>query len=472
MKKLKNDNGGFTLAELLIAIAILAIILTPLTRNFVESTRINAKSRKTMNATNMASNMAEGLSAYSAEEIIIGFDSADDRGNMRIFPDDITCVAHGEAIDNGDGTFGLGYTISGTEVDGAAPSPLYVDGGSVSANALEFIPASNSKYNLYATGVQQEKTTYDVLIKMDASSASTFSGDLDENGTIEGSEVELYNDYSEVRVTTLNRLVDSVYKDSTTIWSDARSKFHDYAPSWGGDISEEDFPKQVSRTIIIDVDELIEATGKKMQINVSNVFKLSTWSHHYSVEQISMPKDTIYESNTQYPRDIYIYYYPNYGDGSGKTVKGDYYDRFVINNNADIDVSVHLIRLLPSGYNEADLADNEASYKTEIVLNDDAANGINTKIYSNLKDDLTKTDEQNLTNRQSATRCPFTLNGIIYSVSSSEYQSIVNNNGGLETITQDRLYSVVIEVYEEGAAAEGFPEDKRVAIYDGASAKQ
>ncbi len=469
MKKLKNNNAGFTLAELLIAIAILAIILTPLTRNFVESTRINAKARKTMNATNMASNMAEGLNAYSAEEIIIGFNSADDRGNMRIFPDDITCVAHGEAIDNGDGTFGMGYTITGTTVDPDSAAPVYVDGGSVSANALEFIPSSNSKYYLYATGVQQEKTTYDVLIKMDASSTSTFSGDLDENGIIEGSETELYNDYSEVKVTTLNRLVDAVYKDNTTIWHDAYAQCLGYLQY---SYPEERFCKNFQRTIVIDIDLVTEASGKKSVITVHNDFKPGPGAADPLTISggISTPDNVIYESNTQYPRDIYIYYYPNYNTPeSGAT---PYLEKFEINNNGNLDVSVHLIRLLPSGYNDAELANNEATYKTAISLNDDASDDINTKIYSNLKDDLTKNDEDNAANRQSASRCEFTLNNIVYDIASDEYKSIIDDNGGLETIKKDRLYSVVIEVYEEGAAAEGFPAEKRVAIYDGASAKQ
>ena len=34
MKKIKKDNSGFTLVELLIAMAIIAIVLTPLYSNF------------------------------------------------------------------------------------------------------------------------------------------------------------------------------------------------------------------------------------------------------------------------------------------------------------------------------------------------------------------------------------------------------------------------------------------------------
>lgn len=469
MKKLRNDNRGFTLAELLIAIAILAIVLSPLFRNFVESTRINAKARTEMNATNMASNIAEGLNAYSAEEIIIGFNSVDDRGNIPIFPDDITCTSHGEVLVNGDGTYSLGYTITGAAADGG--TPLYVDGGSVSANALTFKPSSNSKYYLYAAGVQQEKTTYDMLVKMDASSTSTFSGDLNEDGAIDVSagEKELYNDYDEVAITTLNRLVDAVYKDSSAIWADARAGFLGYS-QWGGSMDEATFNNSYTRTIVVDIDLITEASGNKAQVSVHNNFKESCYYTPYTISELSTADNVIFESSTQYPRDIYIYYYPNYSGTDAKTERGACSDQIEINNNAGIDVSIHLIRLLPSDV--PDLATCEANYQTKIILNDNVDSEVHTKIYSNLKDDLTKSDADNVSNRQNPARCTFELNGVAIDMADDEYKAIVSENGGLASEVKDRLYSVVIEVYEAGAAAAGFPEDMMVAIYDGASAKQ
>lgn len=311
-----------------------------------------------------------------------------------------------------------------------------------------------------------------MLVKMDASAASTFSGDVDENGVIEGSEVELYNDYSEVKITTLNRLVDAVYKDNSTVLEDARTAFLGYS-NWGQQINADEFPNKVTRKIVVDINLLDVAGAKKTQVIVHNEYAISAaYYNPYTVTELATPNNVIYESTTQYPRDIYIYYYPNYGGGDAVTEKSELCDQFVINNNDNLDVSVHLIRLLPSGYDDAVLASNEAAYKTAVSLNDDVSDDINTKIYSNLKDDLTKSDEDNAANRQNANRCKFTLNNIVYDMASTEYRSIVDDNGGLETVTKDRLYSVVIEVYEEGAAAAGFPEDMRVAIYDGASAKQ
>ena len=69
MGKSKN-NKGFTLTELIIAVAVLGIVISPLVANFIQSARINKKARISLNATNMAQDIMEGASAYTAEEFV------------------------------------------------------------------------------------------------------------------------------------------------------------------------------------------------------------------------------------------------------------------------------------------------------------------------------------------------------------------------------------------------------------------
>lgn len=469
MKRLKKDNRGFTLAELLIAIAIMAIVLAPLFHNFIVSTNLNRKAKLAMNATNMASNIMEGFNAYTAEQLIIGFDSADGRGNMAIFPDDITCNSHGEAILNGDGSWSLGYTVTGNAASGGTAN--YVSGSGVSANSLTMVPSSNSKYYFFAEGVKQNKTYYDMLVIMDASSASTFSGDSNENGIIEGGERELYNDYGSIKIATMNGLVDSVYRDNSTVWSDAYAMYEPYKQQWR-ECSEDTFYKQTTRKIVIDIGCTKDGSGviTATEVKVHNDFhcKENPWYPPYDPAELSTPYDVIYHSDTQYPRDIYIYYYPNYY--STWLAGNNAFDEFEINNTLERDVTVHLIRLPIAG--DPDIATHEASYRTSITLNEHSSDGlIHTKIISNLKDDLTKSAEDNAANRLSPDRCRFILNGTALDVSDAQYKSIVTENGGISTEVSDRLYSVVVEVYEEGAAALGFPQEMRVAVYDGSAKK-
>lgn len=76
----RGKNKGFTLIEVIIALAILAVALAPLIANFIVSSKMNLKSRKSLNAMNLAQDMMEGMRAYSAAEIIEKLDAADPSG--------------------------------------------------------------------------------------------------------------------------------------------------------------------------------------------------------------------------------------------------------------------------------------------------------------------------------------------------------------------------------------------------------
>ena len=62
---LKKDNKGLTLIELLVAMALLAILIVPIFNSFIASARINLKSRQLMAATDLAQTVFEGFSDKS-----------------------------------------------------------------------------------------------------------------------------------------------------------------------------------------------------------------------------------------------------------------------------------------------------------------------------------------------------------------------------------------------------------------------
>lgn len=76
MKSKEKNNSGFTLVELLVAIAILAIVVTPLLYSFVSGARLNAKSKRIMEATTVAQNVMEDIKATSLEDLL---DEVEDR---------------------------------------------------------------------------------------------------------------------------------------------------------------------------------------------------------------------------------------------------------------------------------------------------------------------------------------------------------------------------------------------------------
>ena len=68
-KNLKNNNKGFSLVELVVAIGILAIIITPTLNTFLTSARINRDSRKYMGATDVAQSLIEGFSDKTYDDV-------------------------------------------------------------------------------------------------------------------------------------------------------------------------------------------------------------------------------------------------------------------------------------------------------------------------------------------------------------------------------------------------------------------
>ncbi len=71
-KNRSRRNTGVTLFEVMIAIALFAIIIVPVMRSFVGSIRVNQKSRKVMIATDVAETIAESFAGKSYVDVLRG----------------------------------------------------------------------------------------------------------------------------------------------------------------------------------------------------------------------------------------------------------------------------------------------------------------------------------------------------------------------------------------------------------------
>ena len=68
ISKLHKDNAGMSLVELIVAIAILSVAITPLLYTFVYTASFNAKAKVKQRATNAAMSVMETFKAYGLEE--------------------------------------------------------------------------------------------------------------------------------------------------------------------------------------------------------------------------------------------------------------------------------------------------------------------------------------------------------------------------------------------------------------------
>ncbi len=485
MKKIKKDNSGFTLVELLIAIAIIAIVLTPLYSNFRQSTYLNGKAKLAMDATNMASNLMEGLSAYTPEEIILGFYSNDSvdgsipgrHNTLNIMPNEVTVAEYGDLVPVSGG-FTKGFITSDLVLglgsyDYTGANYAQSRGATASKPSIEQLKIKESpsgKYYFYAKGVHQARGTYDIVVELDTTHETGFSGDLNEDGVIDSTEVYGINDYESAQIINVNPLFDGVYTENISQRQNAAAALLAKKTNPWVNLEATDLYPGMTRTLEVNIEkdpatgfvsvivydhyEILSnfSTPDNQWVDIGNVFAGQTLRY-------TTTGKLIFDGSTyqQDPRSMYIYYNGNYYSSNTK-----YLDKFVINNSDDVPLDIYLVRIKSSETTDV----LEATYASELNIPDpDFLN-----IYSNLRDNILKKETENEANRKDCRRCLTTIDGsTVYSLPDTDYDAVVHDTGGVKKETEDRMYSVKMYVYDEGAADAGFPEDMLVTEFSGSS---
>ena len=82
-KSIINDNSGLSIVEVLVAVAILAIVFVPLLKTFTQASTINAKAQKLQNVTSLAEGVMEDVKGKSIQEL---HDLAVERADVSFLP--------------------------------------------------------------------------------------------------------------------------------------------------------------------------------------------------------------------------------------------------------------------------------------------------------------------------------------------------------------------------------------------------
>lgn len=413
-KDRKLNNKGFTLVELLIAIAIVAVIVAPVLHSMTTSMRVNKKADDLLNETAVAQTVMEGINNRSLEEIAFEFTGLNPNP-LKFFPDGFGGTAHKELTPAAGGS-----------------SVSLVDGN------MKFQKLSGHVYSYGIKDINYDGKRYDVKVTLDASKYYKAPGDPDDK----------YNDKEYVDISDYDSDYDALYVQSATVNAEMCRKLSTKCVTAGNNKTADDIAEESNRTITVKIEKGTAPDGTDSLITVNVNYKLEipqdyveehakNYEEQNYVSLYSNKKDT-----SLMPRNIYILYNPNYN--STNTHKKD---KIVVENTDNIPVTVYLVK--QNSVEASKLEGLENNYHVAIEVKEgtkgaDYATGFRTNIGYNLFNLLKKNEYKEIPMQG---RITYDCNG---SVSEADIYSDTDVITGKSNETV-RIFKKTVEVYPNGA---------------------
>lgn len=434
MRKFKDDNRGITLVELIVSIAILALIVLPFLNAFVTATKTNVKARNKMNATHLATNIMEGIENNSMKtmayqfnypsegfDLADGFDMADGSNAKELYYKNgkYTDVKRFEDVMNAH--------PEAENLDKWMTSSIHKKNNTAflgDTSSWKFVENKEHKYYFWMTDVKSGTKKYNAMVTVDGKGEAN-------------SKVEQYNTIDKVAdMSAMDSNYDCMSSDVATIDELVNTlKNRGYS-----DI--ESNKDSISRTITLDI-----TGGSSTKVTVSYSYKFTSGGHmHVFPEDAAMKQmytSVIFDntSNTanRTLKNIYLFYKPWYTS----TANSDWNsckDTIIINNNDKVDCTVNIVK---QNYDDKS-SDDEDKYRMYVRVNEKGNNTGNAhvSICTNLDTNMKDPDSKSKTQPQQAK----------YMFNSNNTQSTVKKSIKIDDLTKsktvERLYNVTVDIYD------------------------
>lgn len=455
MKKNNNlmkNNSGFTLVEILIAMAVLAIVIVPLMNLFVSSLQLNMTSKKRMNATVLGEDMMEAVKNNTIEELAYKFS----------YPD-VDIVTETDAEGNPIATaknFNLMDVgmLAGLDADSLAQ--LYPTDGLDTPESFEVIEPNSENANITSESggvsyvfdekgnavseggkyyfcvkgleIQKNKDTYDALISIDASPYRAAAG-----ATV-GAADHKYNSQPVVDVATVGDENNAAFP-MRDMDDDAFEVLKLKDPTMTED--------NLYRTITMDIVK----SGDSVKVTLSFEYagKTATATNTFVPEP-----ETIYNETEKELKNIFLFFNPLYASRAG-----DMHDEIFINNKNDLPVNVYLVKqeTIPS----SSLQVAESLYKINVGVKEASTKEKPaTQIFTNLDKNLAAAYSELFD--PDVDQVTYSYNGIKGSVAKNRLHHDLTN-----TKTEDRYFDVNVRIYKSSDVTDySFPDSKGKIVYE------
>ncbi|MBP5198575.1 MAG: hypothetical protein J6033_05925 [Lachnospiraceae bacterium] len=402
------------MVELLAAIAILAIVVSPFLHSFITAANTNSRARRVMQATAAAEDIFERLRPLQLGDGIV---SLMERGNCRelLINENVTPAGESDRF----------CTVN----DGTG---------------LRFVKNDSGVYYFALLDEDVDSTKYDIFATIDTRDY-----------------VDNYNSEELTKITDIDLKKDVLYTLTSDTENRVYAEFADrssryFAGRSGSPATATDFANSLKRTMTFTIEPVGILTRVSLKIEYTDEF-----SRVAPTEKTYSKTMELYLSDgTNELRNIYFLYTPNYDSRSG-SVK----DIFNVLNYSKVDCNIFFVKQV-SG---TDLASRETTYVAGVNLSEanstsERYNTAVTGIYSNFGQNLGK-KEAGLRDYTQTDKTVYTYNGLtgVSATNLMRYGDIVKN----ESVS--RIYSINLKVYQKDAYNDEdntFDEDKFIIEID------
>lgn len=415
MRRRKGNNKGLSLVELIVTVAILAIIVLPLLRAFMVSSNTNSKAKKQQRTSELAQNIMEEIEASDLETLAMSFNypqapyllGAESLQELR------GTVSGGTlTLEKVKGTQDVSIPDYVTNPESMITSSIFKNG-----DQYKFIGQSSKQYYFALKNVEASGKKYDALIKLDGANATNAK------------------DITSVYKMDQNHDAMSLAKQTPqTVLNTIQSSYPGVKQS------------DITRTITVDI-----AKAASTQVTVSYSYEFTangvkvTYPAAGSIDAASY-EDVVFDNSGETERElnnIYLFYYPWYTSTAGNRT-----DKIVIHNEKAVTAAFTLVKQEDGQTGLQNLEDN---YSVDVTLSEPLGVGqsnTNLSIRTNL--------DENIANGKASIgkQGNYTVisNGMPYTNASA----LMGVGKLTEQSPSERLFDVTVEIYEAGSYDSNF----------------
>lgn len=364
-KKIYSDNHGFSLIELLLCIAILALIAAPLLNNFVTAAKVSAKADHIQKETMLVQSILEEMKSKPLAEIAREYDYPEDFG--------ITEIQRELLWDNVKNR----YVEVTADSEKSSRKTLVADssGGTISNYTLQ--ERTDTPYYFVRRNIEYDGKFYDVLITVDS-----ISGNKTEINAVKMPVISKVNQDKNALIIEsfeTDNAVASLYSNHIAYCAEQEA-LHKEDPNFSIPYhTGEEIRKCLKRSMVIQITE------NSGFINITANFEYTCSDTPTVIEGCGSVSYSVEDTSIASPMgDIYVFYYPVSNDeisiikDPSVTLEADVY---VVRQNPKVALTSEklVIGEIPEGiilYNNTNYYDLSDSEKIKNFIKEEDKNRI------------------------------------------------------------------------------------------------